>query len=137
MPAIVDLPALASDLRALRSVGSSDRSLLVGLSGIDGSGKGFLTAALSRELEQSDLRVALLNVDGWLNLPAIRFSPRDPAERYYVRHETRHVLCAVSHHGSGRSEPSVIEARRRSVDRPTHPANRATRRGRTSERGRI
>lgn len=83
MPAIVDLPALASDLRALRSVGSSDRSLLVGLSGIDGSGKGFLTAALSRELEQSDLRVALLNVDGWLNLPAIRFSPRDPAERFY------------------------------------------------------
>jgi uridine kinase len=55
----------------------------VGLSGIDGSGKGFVAGELCRELERADLRVALLNVDGWLNLPAVRFSRQDPAEHFY------------------------------------------------------
>jgi uridine kinase len=62
--------------------------MLVGLSGIDGSGKGFLAAQLKRELERTDLRVALINVDGWLNLPAVRFSPHNPAEHFY-RHALR------------------------------------------------
>jgi len=62
--------------------------VLVGISGIDGSGKGFLAAQLSRELERTDLRVALINVDGWLNLPSIRFSPHNPAEHFY-RHALR------------------------------------------------
>jgi uridine kinase len=55
----------------------------VGLSGIDGSGKGFVAAELSRRLERDDLRLAVLNVDGWLNLPPIRFSRERPGEHFY------------------------------------------------------
>jgi len=88
MPPTLDLTGLASDIRGRRSGVSPGRSLLVGLSGIDGAGKGFLAGELCRELERTSLRVALLNVDGWLNLPAVRFSPRNPAEHFY-RHALR------------------------------------------------
>jgi len=35
-----------------------------------------------------DLRVALINIDGWLNLPPVRFNPSNPAEHFY-RHAIR------------------------------------------------
>jgi uridine kinase len=88
VPLSLDIPLLASEVRDRCAAGLSARSLLVGVSGIDGAGKGFLAAALSRELERFRLRVALVNVDGWLNLPAVRFSQRDPAEHFY-RHALR------------------------------------------------
>jgi uridine kinase len=39
-------------------------------------------------LESRGLRVATINIDGWLNLPAMRFDPADPAEHFY-RHAIR------------------------------------------------
>src|ERR1043165_60513 len=86
MPPACGLAEVARLVERRRSAGPS--AVLVGLSGIDGAGKGFLAAELRRELERSALRVALINVDGWLNLPAIRFSPDDPAEHFY-RHALR------------------------------------------------
>jgi uridine kinase len=62
---------------------SVDRSLLVGISGIDASGKGFMASKLTQKLESAGNRVALINVDGWLNLPAVRFSDRDPGIHFY------------------------------------------------------
>ncbi len=59
------------------------RALLLGLSGIDGAGKGFLAARLASSLARNGLRVASLNVDGWLNLPATRFSATSPAAHFY------------------------------------------------------
>jgi uridine kinase len=50
-----------------------DRACLVGVSGIDASGKGFIASRLSSDLEAAGFRVALINVDGWLNLPHVRF----------------------------------------------------------------
>lgn len=88
MPPTFDVSDLASEVRGRRSATASGQSLLVGLSGIDGSGKGFLAGELRRELERVNLRVALLNVDGWLNLPAVRFSQHNPAEHFY-RHALR------------------------------------------------
>lgn len=64
------------------------RALLVGLSGIDGSGKGFVAGQLGERLDRLGLRVALLNVDGWLNLPTVRFSRIDPGGHFY-RHGLR------------------------------------------------
>jgi uridine kinase len=61
----------------------AQRSLLVGISGIDASGKGFLTAKLANQVSQKGLNVAVVNVDGWLNLPHIRFDPQNPAESFY------------------------------------------------------
>jgi hypothetical protein len=49
--------------------------VLVGMSGVDGAGKGYLAGRLHARLAQAGLRVAMLNVDGWLNLPALRFPP--------------------------------------------------------------
>ncbi len=60
------------------------RSLLVAVSGIDGSGKGYVTAKLVPALQARGVRVAGINIDGWLNLPAIRFNPVNPAEHFYL-----------------------------------------------------
>lgn len=59
------------------------RSTLVGISGIDASGKGYLTAELAEELRRQGLHAAVLNVDGWLNLPSQRFNPVEPAQHFY------------------------------------------------------
>lgn len=59
------------------------RSLLVGISGIDGSGKGYLAAQLARALGERAQRAANINIDGWLNLPARRFSQVQPGEHFY------------------------------------------------------
>ena len=67
---------------------ASERALLVAISGIDGAGKGYVAARLASRLERRGLRVALVGVDGWLNLPAIRFSETDPACHFY-RHAIR------------------------------------------------
>lgn len=59
------------------------RSLLLGLSGIDGSGKGYLAGQVEAHLAQYAVACAILNVDGWLNLPEKRFSESAPAENFY------------------------------------------------------
>ncbi|MEW6270885.1 MAG: nuclear transport factor 2 family protein [Thermodesulfobacteriota bacterium] len=67
---------------------AADRSTLVALSGIDGSGKGWVTAALAAALRARGVRLASINVDGWLNLPQVRFATDDPAGHFY-RHAIR------------------------------------------------
>lgn len=62
----------------------AERSLLVGISGIDASGKGFITAQVAEELRKKGLNVAAINVDGWLNLPSVRFSESNRAENFYA-----------------------------------------------------
>ncbi len=59
------------------------RSLLVGVSGIDGSGKGYLAVQLQAHLALRGVIPAILNVDGWLNLPQKRFDQSAPAENFY------------------------------------------------------
>lgn len=60
------------------------RSTLVAVSGIDGAGKGHVSGLLSRGLTSRGLRVALINIDGWLALPETRFSREDPAKHFYL-----------------------------------------------------
>jgi uridine kinase len=59
-------------------------ALLVGLSGIDGSGKGYLAGQVVPALNAHGLKAAAINGDGWLNLPAVRFDPARPAENFYA-----------------------------------------------------
>ena len=59
------------------------RSLLVGVSGIDGCGKGYLAAQLQAHLALRGVIPAILNVDGWLNLPQERFDQNAPAVNFY------------------------------------------------------
>ncbi len=71
-----------SILAALQRV-PVERAALVAVSGIDGAGKGYVSARLASRLEEEGLRVAATGVDGWLNLPAKRFDPVNPAEHFY------------------------------------------------------
>src|SRR6185295_5520047 len=59
------------------------RSLLVGVSGIDGCGKGYLATQLRAHLALLGVIPAILNVDGWLNLPQKRFAQSAPAVNFY------------------------------------------------------
>jgi uridine kinase len=79
--------AVEAILRMRRRV-PARRGVLVALSGIDGSGKGYLAARITAALDAHGGRVAVLNVDGWLNLPHVRFDPVQPADHFY-RHALR------------------------------------------------
>ena len=66
-----------------RATVADSRSLLVGVSGIDGCGKGYLTKQLQAHLALDAITSVVLNVDGWLNLPQKRFDQSAPAENFY------------------------------------------------------
>lgn len=80
-----DLPALADLIVQRRSRAPRGRALLVALSGMDGSGKGHCAGLLAAQLHARGLRAANINIDGWLALPDVRFSPNEPARHFYER----------------------------------------------------
>jgi uridine kinase len=63
----------------------AQRSVLVAITGIDGCGKGYLTAQLLKQLAAQGVCAASITVDGWLNLPGERFDRSCPAEHFYLR----------------------------------------------------
>lgn len=77
---LADLVREVVDRRVLHAPGMA---LLVGLSGIDGGGKGYVASRLTAALGRAGLRAATVNIDGWLNLPQVRFDPDRPAEHFY------------------------------------------------------
>src|SRR5215475_8487748 len=60
-----------------------NRAVLVGISGIDGSGKGFITEKLTDALRAKSLNVALISADDWLNLPHVSMNRDNYAEHFY------------------------------------------------------
>ena len=66
-----------------RGVVALDRAVLVGISGIDASGKGFITAKLAERLGTSGWNVAAINADEWLNLPEVCINRDNYAEHFY------------------------------------------------------
>ena len=65
-----------------RRVVPAQRALLVAVSGIEGSGKGYLTERIVSRLRAQEPRVATINVDGWLQLADRRFNADKPAEHF-------------------------------------------------------
>jgi uridine kinase len=59
------------------------RAVLVGISGIDGSGKGFVSAKLAYALRAKSLNVAVISADDWLNLPHVCMNHDNYAEHFY------------------------------------------------------
>jgi len=55
----------------------------VAISGIDASGKGFVSNLLQRELESHNLKVANINIDPWQNPLPVRLQKENPAENFY------------------------------------------------------
>ncbi len=74
-------PLIARILGARRRV-PTQRALLVGISGIDGSGKGYITACLDEQLRRLGQNVAAICADDWLNLPHC-INHDNPAEHFY------------------------------------------------------
>src|SRR6266536_715223 len=87
-------PVIAAIIEHRKQV-SPERALLVGISGIDASGKGFVTSRIAQSLGEGaagvtapGYNVAVIGVDGWLNLPHVRFDEENPAGHFY-RHAFR------------------------------------------------
>ena len=62
---------------------SEKKNLIVAVSGIDASGKGYVCKRLTQELLNRNKTIFLENLDGWLNLPSVRFGVQNPAEHFY------------------------------------------------------
>jgi uridine kinase len=73
------IPAIIEKRKAL----SPQRALLVGVSGIDASGKGFVTTRIAASLQKRGIKLAVISADGWLNLPHVRFHQQDLAKHFY------------------------------------------------------
>src|SRR6187551_1648995 len=66
-----------------RAAVPGNRCLLVGISGIDGCGKGYVAEQIEARLAQLGFPSALINADEWLNLPEKRFDEGAPAQHFY------------------------------------------------------
>jgi hypothetical protein len=75
-------------IRECRAHVPRQRTAVLALSGIAGSGKGYLAHRVAAELRARGLRVAVLGVDPWLDLPERRLSRIEPARHFY-RHAIR------------------------------------------------
>src|SRR5215813_13525168 len=65
-----------------RAKSDARRSILAGVSGIDGSGKGFVANQIVQRLLQQHLHAVVLPDDGWLNLPAERFNTQNQSQHF-------------------------------------------------------
>jgi uridine kinase len=80
---MVDINTTVERIFARRSRVPAQESMLVALSGIDASGKGYLTERIVAALQENDMSAININMDGWLNLPSRRFNREHPAEHFY------------------------------------------------------
>ncbi|MDJ0617681.1 MAG: uridine kinase [Calothrix sp. MO_192.B10] len=74
---------LVTTIQEGRSQVLPDKSLLVAISGIDGSGKGYVTEKIAKETNRQGLRTISINIDPWLNPPEQRFSAKNSGEHFY------------------------------------------------------
>ena len=81
---IESVAALAGRVALAGAEISRARALLVGISGIDASGKGFVTAHLAERLRNCGWNVAAISADDWLNLPNVCIN-RGPLRRTFLR----------------------------------------------------
>src|SRR6266480_6766631 len=77
------LDFLTSKIVAKRAEKSAGQAVLVGISGIDAGGKGFITGKIAKRLQELGWRVATINADDWLNLPEVWMSRRTQGEHFY------------------------------------------------------
>jgi uridine kinase len=80
----LDLAAVVGKIVDARRSVPVPRSVLVAVTGIDGCGKGYITTQIVNALQARGVRTASINVDGWLNLPHVRFNDSNPAEHFYL-----------------------------------------------------
>lgn len=77
-----EISAVADLISRRAAAAGSPGAILVGISGIDASGKGFVTRRLLELLRKRGVNAVQITVDAWLNLPHVRFSAEDPARHF-------------------------------------------------------
>jgi uridine kinase len=77
------LASIVAEILEARARVPATRALLVGISGVDGSGKGFITEKLADALRAKPLNVALISADDWLNLPHVSINRDNYGEHFY------------------------------------------------------
>jgi uridine kinase len=80
---VIDLSAVVKEIVNRRASHPPQMALLVGISGIDACGKGHVTGQIDKALTAHGLRTGVIGLDGWLNLPPIRFDRARLAENFY------------------------------------------------------
>ena len=80
---IDDLSDALALIQLKRSEVPTSKGILVGITGIDGCGKGYMTGRIVSELQRLRFKAVGINVDGWLSPPDKRFSKTCPAEHFY------------------------------------------------------
>jgi uridine kinase len=85
---MVGIDAAVEMILAGRRRVPAHESMLVAVSGIDGSGKGYVTERIIACIQRKSLHAVTVNVDGWLNFPSRRFHKERPEEHFY-RHAIR------------------------------------------------
>ncbi len=79
-----DLQTVVNQILDARRSIPAQRSVLAAITGIDGCGKGCVTARIVNALHAKGVRAVAISIDGWLNLPNRRFSASSPAEHFYL-----------------------------------------------------
>ena len=92
---MTDLNQVVMAILDRRQVLPSERSVLVAVTGIDGSGKGYLTSGIVARLREHNLNAVGINIDGWLNLPCKRFDPHNPAE-HFINTQSASMRCSIN-----------------------------------------
>ena len=82
------LDRLSCEIVAARHRVPGKRALLVGISGIDASGKGFITQKLAEGMRAGGWNVAAISADDWLNLPEVCIN-RDNYPEHFYEHAIR------------------------------------------------
>lgn len=80
---MTELDELVSAVLREKQNYSGERLFTVGISGIDGAGKGYITGQLQEGLEQRGLSVANINIDPWQNPLPVRLRETEPAKNIY------------------------------------------------------
>ncbi len=62
---------------------TADHVFTIAISGIDASGKGYVSKLLEAELKKHDLKIANINLDPWQNPIHTRLQKEYPAENFY------------------------------------------------------
>ncbi|BAZ36576.1 uridine kinase (plasmid) [Calothrix sp. NIES-4101] len=80
---MMNIKDLADSILQKQSELSVNRGFLVAVSGIDGSGKGYITEKLITALNEQSINAISINLDAWHKLPTERFSSENPALHFY------------------------------------------------------
>ena len=83
MEVISDIPSLTQKVIHFYSHNDKKTAFTVAVSGIDASGKGYISKLLQEELESMGYKVANINIDPWQNPIPIRLRKENAAENVY------------------------------------------------------